>query len=103
MAKNIQLIFVGNFVLVVGLNRPNNWRNIRSWRKKVWLSHWRCSHSGLAQRYGRTPAPIWLSLTAHPRQLTITRHHRRVLSYMCRQFASASSLVQPLVGITVGD
>ena len=99
----MRLIFLGNFVVIVGLNRRNNWRNIRSWERKVSLLHWRCSHSGLAQRYAPTPAPIWLSLTAHQRRLTITRHHRPALSYMFRQFASASSSVQRLVVITVRD
>src|SRR4029077_3636151 len=102
-AKNMRLIFLGNFVVIVGLNRRNNWRNIRSWERKVSLLHWRCSHSGLAQRYARTPAPICLSLTAHPRRLTITRHHRRALSYLFRQFASASPSVQRLAVITDRD
>ena len=100
---DVRLIFLGNFVVIVGLNRRNNWRNIRSWERKVSLLHWRCSHSGLAQRYARTPAPIWLSLTAHPHRLIITRHRRRALSYLFRQFGSVSSSVQRLVVITVRD
>src|SRR4029077_11391911 len=103
VAKNMRLIFLGNFVVIVGLNRRNNWRNIRSWERKVSLLHWRCSHSGLAQRYARTPATIWLSLTAHPRRLIITRHRRRALSYLFRQFASASPSVQRLAVITARD
>jgi hypothetical protein len=97
------MIFLGNFVVMVGLNRRTNWRNIELWERKVSLSHWGCWHSGLAQHHARTPGPIWLSLTAPPRRLTIMRHHRRVLSYLFRQFASASSSVQHLVAITVAD
>src|SRR3954470_17397829 len=97
------MIFLGNFVVMVGLNRRTKWRNIELWERKVSLLHWGCWHSGLAQHHARTPGPIWLSLTAPPRRLTITRHHRRVLSYLFRQFASASSSVQHLVVITVAD
>ena len=95
--------FHGNFMVIVGFNRRNNWRNIRSWERKVSLLHWRCLLSGLAQRCARTPAPIWLSLTAHPRRLTIMRPHRRALSYIFRQFVSASSWAQRLAVIMVRD
>jgi hypothetical protein len=61
--------------------------------KKAWLLHWRCSHSGLARCYARTPAPRWLSRTAHPRRLQL----RATTAAPCRVF------VPPVrVGVFVG-
>jgi len=77
------MIFPGNFAAVAGLNRRNNSRNYTIWERNVSWWHWLCSHSGLELLCARTPAQIWLSLTALPRPVTIMRRrHRRARCYM---------------------